>query len=659
MEHSTRIRKRVPKSCRRCHRRKQRCVGFPTCANCTAANEPCLRLETSPSWHHGMSKGALAQRIELLEAHISAITEGLPSTSGPRPVGSPEGTPCAPEEQHTEAEPRENLKSRPAAYFGPSSGVTLTENLSCIVEDGAWTDRSIPIHGAEHQEPLSPAPTAEQGKAVPPDDTVGRQLLDAYFMHMHTRLPFVNYAEILQLHSKRYDAPGTGLQEQYGMFKLFMVYAIGAAMLQLTEQYESTTPSAYYATAMQFDSALRESLSITGIEGRMLMVVYELRSSSRSSLWYTIGMAMRICVDLGMHRESHYRAMEPLEAQLYRRIFWSVYVIERHVSWSLGRPFSIAEDDIDAQIPTDMDDLTSRYSGAEQNTGEVSLGAADGANVPAITRFIATVHLQRIMSRTHTKIYRVDRNMSALVQELSTLLASLEEYKRDLPPLQPQDNDFIQMHWNNCVRALLQPFLSILDPEDDLIRTCLHASGQMCQLFKRSQQRGMSGHSFLLANSVYIAGLTMCFCLFRSPHLWRTNVANDLRACSSAMFVMAERNSSFRKYRDDLENMINRAMAFVDETSSHSLCITDQVTADVEGSSGSHFINLENSKDPMAGTLDLQSAAILEAQEQDAPLNSLGLFGGVSLEDFWAGRSLNLPTLDVFDFDWNGLGSEK
>lgn len=459
-----------------------------------------------------MSKGALAQRIEALEAHLSAITEGLPPTSGEQPVGSPEGTPCALEEQ-TEADPRE--KSRATAYFGPSSGVTLTENLGHIVEDAAWTNRSIPIHSTEHHEPLSPAPTAEQGKAVPPDDTVGRQLLDAYFFNMHTRQPFINCAEILQLHSRRYDAPGAGQLEQYGMFKLFMVYAIGAAMLQLTEQYESTTASAYYATAMQYDSALRESLSIAGIEGRVLMVIYELRSSSSSSLWYNIGMAMRICIDLGMHRESHYRTMKPLEAQLRRRLFWSVYVIERHVAWSLGRPFSIAEDEIDVQIPADIDDPTSRYAGVEHTMGDLSSDIAHGANIPAIRRFIATVHLQRIMSRTHTKIYRVDRNTSALLPELPPLLASLEEYKRGLPPLQPGDNDFIQMHWNNCVRALLQPFLSILDPEDELIRTCLHVSGQMCQLFKRSQQKGLSGYSFLLVNSVYMAGLTM-WCVYSS-----------------------------------------------------------------------------------------------------------------------------------------------
>ncbi|KAL2802939.1 fungal-specific transcription factor domain-containing protein [Aspergillus granulosus] len=652
MDQPTRTRKRVPKSCRRCHRRKQRCIGFPTCANCAAANEPCLRSETSLSWHHGMSKGALAHRIEILEAHLSAaIPDGLPSPSGvgaEEDLRSPEGTATRSivTEEHVDAEvPRDRKKPKATAYFGPSSGVTIKENLSRIVDNGdAWAGRPILINGTGEQEgPISPAPTAEQGKAAPPDDAIGRQLLDTYFNTMHMRLPLVDRAEILQLHARRYATPAGADQQhnQYGMFKLFMVYAIGAAMLQLSDQqqHELMTPGAYFATALEFDgAAVREALSAAGVEGRMLMVMYELRSNSGSGVWFTIGMAMRLCIDLGMHRESHYRVLSPQESQLRRRLFWCVYVVERHVSWALGRPFSIAEDEIDTQIPADVDDL-SIVDRSRIQPGRVG--------IPAIRRFIATVQLQRVMSRIHTKIYGVDRNMSALVPQLPSLLALLEEYRAGLPPLEPRDSDFIRMHWNNCVRVLLQPFLSILDPDDDRIRTCLHASGQMCQFFKRSQQKGISGYSFLLANSVYLAGLTMCFCLFRSPRSWTTSVANDLRACSSAIFVMAERIPNFRKPRDDLENMINRAMDFVHEVSTQSPHVSSQPATSVEGLQAGQLANNENS-------LDLRNMSIPETQGQE---NSL--FGGFLTEDFWTAETLNLPTLNLFDLGWNGQGYQQ
>ncbi|KAF7178926.1 hypothetical protein CNMCM7691_007750 [Aspergillus felis] len=587
-----------------------------------------------------MSKGALAQRIEILEAQLSDITERTPSASGDLPVHSPVALQAAPEER------RPLTNGRVSAYFGPSSGVTITENLSRIVEDAAWTDRSIPINDTEQQEPRSPATSIGQGKAVPPDDMVGMQLLEGYFSHMHMRLPFIDRAEILQLHARRSDSHGLSPQERYGMFKLFMVYAIGAAMLQVTERHDSTPPSAFFEKAIQIDDSLRDSISIAGIEGRMLMVLYELRSSSSSSVWYSIGLAMRICIDFGMHRETHYRSLRLHEAQLRRRLFWSVYVIERYVSWSLGRPFSIAEEEIDAQLPADTEVMIN-----DDDKVNESANVADRAKIPTLGRFIATVRLQRIMSLIHTKIYRVDRDMSTLVPEISPLLASLEEYRLALPPLEPHEDDFIQMHWNNCIRALLQPFLSILNPEDGLIKTCLHASGQTCQFFKRLRQKNASGYSFLLVNAVFVAGLTMCFCLFRSPHLWTTSVANDLRACSSALFVMAERNPSLRKYRDGLENTINQAMDFVNEASSGSLCTPNQPTAGGEALQIPTLAILGDSGNPTASVLDSHAAPFsVEVRGHGDPLDVRNPFTGIFTEDFWTGDGFNLPLLDGFDW---------
>jgi hypothetical protein len=57
--------------------------------------------------------------------------------------------------------------------------------------------------------------------------------------------------------------------------------------------------------------------------------------------------------------------------------------------------------------------------------------------------------------------------------------------------------------------------------------------------------------------------------LFRSPNLWTMTVSNDLRACSSALFVMAERHPSVRKYRDALETTINRVMDYVSDAQQH------------------------------------------------------------------------------------------
>lgn len=107
-----------------------------------------------------------------------------------------------------------------------------------------------------------------------------------------------------------------------------------------------------------------------------------------------------------------------------------------------------------------------------------------------------------------------------LLPEVGTLMVALEEYERDLPWLAPGDDDFVRMHWNSSIRMLLQPLLSILPSQDPLIQTCLSASGRMCQLFKQLRQRDSSGgYSFLLANSVFMAGLTMWYVFMCSTYL--------------------------------------------------------------------------------------------------------------------------------------------
>ena len=53
------------------------------------------------------------------------------------------------------------------------------------------------------------------------------------------------------------------------------------------------------------------------------------------------------------------------------------------------------------------------------------------------------------------------------------------------------------------------------------------------------------------------------YCIFLSPTLWTFTVSNDLRACSSALFVIAERTPVVKKYRDALETVTGATMEFL------------------------------------------------------------------------------------------------
>ncbi|KAF9883369.1 hypothetical protein FE257_003536 [Aspergillus nanangensis] len=659
MSDEGRVRKRVPKSCQRCYRRKQRCVGYPTCSNCELAKQPCARSEVVSSWHHAMSKGALARRIEFLEKQLSAAAAAAASASHKPPPYTPPSHHASPSsrggadngpgdegvlnlsvEEEEEEEDIHNQQGERSAFMGPSSGLAVVENLSHVLHD-VFRTRSIPVHGSYYHQPPDQRVAGDDERcttrAPPPDEADGLKLLRAYFGNTHTRLTFLDRAAILRFHAGRNSIVGPTMQDRLGRFKLFAVYGIGATILRMTEPYSGTSPKSFLAEACRWKPPFAEMHPLDRVEALMLLVVFHLRTSSTVRVWHMLGQAMRICTGYGLHCKSQYRGLRPCEAERRLRLFWSVYLLERCFCWAAGRPFSIAEAEIDAELPADVAE-----DGPANDPVDHLLYNPMSPDEPfqghGLRRFIVCIKLQRLVSSFKNRVYRVGHDASTLVPEIAPFMSALEAYKDGLPVLSASDGEFVQMHWNNCVRVLLQPFVSVLSPSDPWIQACMSASGRMCQSFRKLRQRGF-GYSFLLTNSMFVAGMTMCLCLLRSPHLWTTTTSNDLRACSSAMSVMAEHNASLKKYRDTLEVTIDRTMEFVNQSVvlpptmfvPEDVSKSRQIYRDPPSGYGQQDASIDWVNLDVSGLLDMgcwQSTA-----REPATLESLG---DIFLEDMWS-----------------------
>ena len=114
--------------------------------------------------------------------------------------------------------------------------------------------------------------------------TRGGRILDAYLTRVHLRYPFLDRSDILERHGNRFVQDNTSPKDQYGTFKIYMIYAIGATMLKLTEAYDYTPPENFFMKALQYISAARESHSVHNIEAMTLLVLYNLRSPSNSGI---------------------------------------------------------------------------------------------------------------------------------------------------------------------------------------------------------------------------------------------------------------------------------------------------------------------------------------------------------------------------------------
>jgi hypothetical protein len=96
--------------------------------------------------------------------------------------------------------------------------------------------------------------------AEPPNDEMGSRIMNAYLTRLHTRYPFLDRQELWRLHEARWRLAKTKREElskaeKFGIFQLYIVYAIGATFLQLSERYSYIPPEVKFHS-MFFPSML-------------------------------------------------------------------------------------------------------------------------------------------------------------------------------------------------------------------------------------------------------------------------------------------------------------------------------------------------------------------------------------------------------------------
>jgi hypothetical protein len=578
---------------------------YPSCSNCAKVGADCSR---PPEWE-GQSRSyirALEDQVAYLETRLLATEQQKQDRSGPRsnenhlghiptnqrqqPIENEAPRGPTPRFQHDVADVVGMLSlgrgNAAQSYVGSSSGYTLATDLGRMVQATVWNKALyVSAEPENDRAQVSPGEQAsrritlqelQSERAEPTPDVLGRKLIQAYLGRIHPRFPFLFRPDVWEAHRCRHtlqrgvqgqhsdNAPSFSSPQDNGfaLFVLNMVYAIGALNLRLTEDYKETSPEQFYVFAMQHVASVREASPIHNLAATVLLILYHLRSESRNGLWHLTGLAMRTVTDIGLHREASTSRLPPFEAQLRRRLFWSVYALESILAGTLGRPISLSDCDIDQPLPFSIDDDDSMNDArvAENQMGPEGREAYPPTNM---SQFILLSQLHVFEARIQRRVYRVDRKIDALQPKMHRLMADLEAWKHSIPSsLQAGDRDRIMLHYNRAVRLLLQPFLATLDPDSDFFRKCANAAGQICQIHKRFQSTPEYGHSFVAVHTVFVSGITLLYTLWRGKgNVWSFGISNDIRAASCVLSIMGERAPWIRRFRDTFDVMVEATMA--------------------------------------------------------------------------------------------------
>ena len=265
------------------------------------------------------------------------------------------------------------------------------------VASGGGTSMRDSFFGLHTKPAIKPAPF--------PEKELGQRLVELYFEYANPQIPILHRGEFESLVERVYstDAKKRTPRELY---LLNIVFAIGSGIIMDSSNIEDSLaatesdmdtepptkkrqrvtnqqhqPEEYHSSAVvHLESFLGSSPAAEGggggleeLQAVLLLASLALLRPVAPGLWYIIGVAVRLAVDLGLHFEDIDHQLDKQPAQgdtegakvfgrkqwtrdLRRRLWWCVYNFDRLVSTCVGRPFGISDLVVTTEFPSLLDD---------------------------------------------------------------------------------------------------------------------------------------------------------------------------------------------------------------------------------------------------------------------------------------------------------------
>ena len=339
-------------------------------------------------------------------------------------------------------------------YIGDSATLSFLQLLRMMVETVAgaspFTNDPRRHKITEGQYSL---PAGYRHTHLLPDIQTARVLVDAFFINTHGLLQIFQRDRFLEELNACYADPFQ-VQPPW-LCHLNLVFAIGLTMatplsgspealiIDKLRSEHLDRAEVFYLNAKSLNDPMNglEDQDFWSVQALLLMSVYMLAKSKRNTAFALLGMAARSAHALGLHREET-MVIFSLEEQSQRKNLWrSIFVIDRLLSCSLGRPTAISEDDCSG------DTLHSSESSVEQ---PFAISQTPDINETGPRAIEAAVRSCSVIGTILRKVYQQRKISTRLAQEIADVCKS---WPRALPSI---------LHWRQATNASPSQGVAIL-----------------------------------------------------------------------------------------------------------------------------------------------------------------------------------------------------
>ncbi|KAF4951206.1 hypothetical protein FGADI_7611 [Fusarium gaditjirri] len=494
-------RKRAPRACDRCKARKSKCIESSPgiCQRCEAGQLSCRFDRLSPR-----------QSQSPMPAGVATIT----SVAAPSQTGATPQENISIESHQTESIlwPRFLTRLREAFSLDPISGPEEQDmaNLQAV---------SIASHSVNYPEvdciqnisrPDNPS-LADKARLKKIVDSFPPRSIAQFLVHVCIRRGtdaffYFDQAQLIHEIEQFYASQTCPLRFDPSFICLALtIFALGSHWTPLERPGHSRIDEhdpgrLFFEQAKLLVPDIIELPGLRSIQACLILGVYLMPQNAVGSSYVYTGMALRKALAFDLHQDSDDQAMDAREREVRRRLWWSIYSLERCSTIKLNRPRSVTPGIITVPLPTVLPEFDN-----SQKFNNVLLQ-------------IAFARLISILDRVADWESAVTNSSSGA--DTSSLENQLREWKDSLPEsfdletIPPQDSRYRAVFhiWLNyyyawivmgkmslitVVRKTLRCHLgddsepcNIDEKAGKLSRSCAKASKKLLQLFEDLDQTG-------------------------------------------------------------------------------------------------------------------------------------------------------------------------
>jgi hypothetical protein len=262
---------------------------------------------------------------------------------------------------------------------------------------------------------------------------------------------------------------------------------------------------------------LDQSEDLAVVQCLTALTVYSLYTTYGGSSWHLLGLAMTRCISSGMHtsRISDMTSESEIKRQ-NGRAFWTLYVLDTHLSTAMDRPFCLNDSDIMMSPPSSP------------------------RTAPMDTGFTALQHLIQ-----HAQILRSIRNRSE--DDLLCHFVNLSHWKETIPAaLSAAGSTKNQLHVRGLVELLKCPLMAQDVHRDMMLR---HIEGELAGYAAATEHQLTSHQRAPGALEGYLIFSIGAFSASQPPDEGRQRCVLQ---CLSSLTMISMRYTAFQGFRSIL-----------------------------------------------------------------------------------------------------------